>query len=97
MDQLELCKEIRDICLSVASKVDQLNLQTNPPNKPDIDLREDTILNYLDVCQILHISVRQLRRLCASKELTGFKNGRRRYFLSSEVSLYIQKLQDQKQ
>lgn len=57
----------------------------------DEDIKEtnDAVLDYLDVCQILHISIRQLRRLQQSGELQGFKAGRRRYYLSSEISDYL--------
>ena len=56
---------------------------------PEIKSPDDTVLDYLDVCQILHISIRQLRRLQQSGDLQGFKNGRRRYYLSSEISAYL--------
>lgn len=89
MDQLELRRDILDvkeICLSIASKVDRLTGQGA--------IDEETLLNYLDVCQILHISVRQLRRLQAAGELVGFKKGRLRFFPRSEVQQYIKKLKD---
>ena len=65
---------------------DKLLAAADPGKKED-----DTVLDYLDVCQILHISVRHLRRLQQGGELTGFKIGRRRFYLSSEVQKYLRR------
>lgn len=95
MDQRQLCMDIKEICLGIAEKVDKLCTQSEMEITPATDLQNDALLNYLDVCQILHISIRQLRRLHASGKLVGFKNGRRRYYMSSEVQRYIQKLRNE--
>ena len=57
---------------------------------------EDTVLDYLDVAHVLHISTRQLRRLHNSGELVGFKAGRRRYYFVTEVQAYLRTLQSNK-
>lgn len=49
-----------------------------------------------DVCQILHISLRHLRRLANSNELPGFKIGRRRFWRNYDVQEYIRKIEKNK-
>ena len=96
MDLVKLYQQIKESCQSIDRKVDLLREDirklSNPENSPAAKL-EDTVLDYLDVAQVLHISVRQLRRLHNSGELVGFKVGRRRYYFVTEVQAYLRTLQ----
>lgn len=55
---------------------------------------EDLILDFKDVCQILHLSERQTRRLTAEKKLVGFRMGHKRMFRSSEINTYLKNLSE---
>lgn len=82
------CDRILEQLSIITAVVQALHTTVQAP-AGSVKEQEDTVLDYLDVCQILHISVRQLRRLQQSGDLQGFKNGRRRYYLSSEISAYL--------
>ena len=87
MDTMEssiFCKEILENSRKILDKLDKLS-EDMKALKPGNDTSDNTVLDYLDVCQILHISVRYLRILHNQKKLTGFKIGRRRFYLSSDV------------
>ncbi len=100
MDLVKLYQQIKESCQSIDQKMDLLREDirklSNAENSPASKL-EDTVLDYLDVAQVLHISVRQLRRLHNSGELVGFKAGRRRYYFVTEVQAYLRKLRSNKQ
>ena len=82
------CDRILEQLSALLAESQALHPEINSPDK-HVKEADDTVLDYLDVCQILHISIRQLRRLQQSGDLQGFKNGRRRYYLSSEISAYL--------
>ena len=100
MDLVKLYQQIKESCQSIDQKMDLLREDirklSNAENSPASKL-EDTVLDYLDVAQVLHISTRQLRRLHNSGELVGFKAGRRRYYFVTEVHAYLRKLRSNKQ
>ena len=94
MEQTECYKELKNLCLRILDKVETIsnilqNASRHQPQEP-----EDVILDYQDVCQLLHISLRHLRRLYASGELVGFKLGRRRFHRTSEIRQYIRKIEE---
>lgn len=93
MEQTECYKELKSLCLRILDEVETISniLQGASRNQPQEP--EDVILDYQDVCQLLHISLRHLRRLYASGELVGFKLGRRRFYRTSEVRQYIRKIE----
>lgn len=66
MDLVKLYQQIKESCQSIDQKMDLLREDirklSNAENSPASKL-EDTVLDYLDVAQVLHISTRQLRRL----------------------------------
>lgn len=96
MDTMEssiLCKEILENSRKILDKLDKLS-EDMKALKPGNDTSDNTVLDYLDVCQILHISVRYLRILHNQKKLTGFKIGRRRFYLSSDVQRYLQEVRE---
>ena len=80
------CDRILEQLSALLAEIQALHPEVKSPDK-HVKEADDTVLDYLDVCQILHI--RQLRRLQQSGDLQGFKNGRRRYYLSSEISAYL--------
>lgn len=82
------CDRILEQLSALLAEIQALHPEIKSPDK-HVKEADDTVLDYLDVCQILHISIRQLRRLQQSGDLQGFKNGRRRYYLSSEISAYL--------
>ena len=100
MDLVKLYQQIKESCQSIDQKMDLLREDirklSNAENSPASKL-EDTVLDYLDVAQVLHISTRQLRRLHNSGELVGFKADRRRYYFVTEVQAYLRKLRSNKQ
>ena len=100
MDFVKLYQQIKESCQSIDQKMDLLREDirklSNAENSPASKL-EDTVLDYLDVAQVLHISTRQLRRLHNSGELVGFKAGRRRYYFVTEVQAYLRKLRSNEQ
>lgn len=93
MDTLSLGKEILETCRSISAKIDALGKEIHTKQTSD-DPSADTVLDYLDVCQILHISVRYLRILHKEKKLTGFKIGRRRFYLNSDVQRYLREVRE---
>ena len=96
MDTMEssiFCKEILENSRKILDKLDKLS-EDMKALKPGNDTSDNTVLDYLDVCQILHISVRYLRILHNQKKLTGFKIGRRRFYLSSDVQRYLQEVRE---
>lgn len=93
MDPEQQFKEIRTLCVLIIEKFDKFSTEFRElfgNKKQDSD---DIILDYRDVCQILHISLRHLRRLANSNELPGFKIGRRRFWRNYEVQEYIRKIE----
>lgn len=88
MDNL-LIEEVKELCLSILDKVEGLGAQLDTLKREEREI----VLDYLDVCQVLHISVRHLRRLYNNKELVGFKIGRRRFYRNSEVQDFIRKME----
>ena len=96
MDTMEssiFCKEILENSRKILDKLDKL-AEDMKSRKTGNDTTDNTVLDYLDVCQILHISVRYLRILHNQKKLTGFKIGRRRFYLSSDVQRYLQEVRE---
>ena len=93
MESSILCKEILENSRKILDKLDKL-AEDMKSRKTGNDTTDNTVLDYLDVCQILHISVRYLRILHNQKKLTGFKIGRRRFYLSSDVQRYLQEVRD---
>lgn len=100
MDLVKLYLQIKETCQSIDQKMDMLREDirklSDTEDSPASKL-EDTVLDYLDVAHVLHISTRQLRRLHNSGELVGFKAGRRRYYFVTEVQAYLRKLQSKNQ
>lgn len=87
----QLCQEIKSLCLQIVAMLGQRvdSLQYHNAEKPgDLDI----LLDYHDVCEILHISIRKLRSLQQAGDLTGIKIGRRRFYPTSEIQAYIQNL-----
>ena len=99
MDLVKLYLQIKETCQSIDQKMDLLREDirklSDTEDSPASKL-EDTVLDYLDVAHVLHISTRQLRRLHNSGELVGFKAGRRRYYFVTEVQDYLRTLQSNK-
>lgn len=99
MDLVILYLQIKETCQSIDQKMDLLREDirklSDTEDSPASKL-EDTVLDYLDVAHVLHISTRQLRRLHNSGELVGFKAGRRRYYFVTEVQAYLRTLQSNK-
>lgn len=50
------------------------------------------ILEVSEVCDLLKISDRQLRRYCVSGQLTGFHFGRRLMFSTAEISRFVERI-----
>jgi hypothetical protein len=50
------------------------------------------ILEVSEVCDLLKISDRQLRRYCVSGQLTGFHFGRRLMFSAAEISRFVERI-----
>lgn len=98
MDLVELCQSIRELCEEINSRLTVLteNLRVVQP-KAQFEQEKDLLLDYHEVCEVLHISIRQLRRLLQSEELVGVKIGRRRFYPTSEVQAYIRRLSRQSQ
>ena len=78
------CDRILEQLSALLAEIQALHPEIKSPDK-HVKEADDTVLDYLDVCQILHISIRQLRRLQQSGDLQGFKNGRRRYYLRFQL------------
>ena len=93
MESSILCKEILENSRKILDKLDKL-AEDMKSRKTGNDTTDNTVLDYLVVCQILHISVRYLRILHNQKKLTGFKIGRRRFYLSSDVQRYLQEVRE---
>ena len=93
MESSILCKEILENSRKILDKLDK-QAEDMKSRKTGNDTTDNTVLDYLDVCQILHISVRYLRILHNQKKLTGFKIGRRRFYLSSDVQRYLQEVRE---
>lgn len=93
MDSLTLGKEILETCRNISEKIDALGKDIQSQKTMD-DSSGNMVLDYLDVCQILHISVRYLRMLHNQKKLMGFKIGRRRFYLNSDVQRYLQEVRN---
>lgn len=99
MDLVKLYLQIKETCQSIDQKMDLLREDIRKLSDTEDSLAsklEDTVLDYLDVAHVLHISTRQLRRLHNSGELVGFKAGRRRYYFVTEVQAYLRTLQSNK-
>lgn len=99
MDLVKLYLQIKETCQSIDQKMDLLRediRKLSDTEDSPVSKLEDTVLDYLDVAQVLHISTRQLRRLHNSGELVGFKAGRRRYYFVTEVQDYLRTLQSNK-
>ena len=50
------------------------------------------VLEVSEVCDLLKISDRQLRRYCVSGQLTGFHFGRRLMFSTAEISRFVERI-----
>lgn len=96
MDNTQLCREIKNLCEEILCKIEHLSENRVEPQTPKKQGPEDIILDFQDVCQLLHISLRHLRRLKTEKKLIGFKIGRRRFYRASEVRQYIHKVEVEK-
>ncbi|MCD8274620.1 MAG: helix-turn-helix domain-containing protein [Alistipes sp.] len=94
MEQTECYKELKSLCLRILDEVETISNILQSASRNQQQEPEDVILDYQDVCQLLHISLRHLRRLYASGELVGFKLGRRRFYRTSEVRQYIRKIEE---
>ncbi len=94
MEQTECYKELRSLCLRILDEIKTIANILQSASRSQQQEPEDVILDYQDVCQLLHISLRHLRRLYASGELVGFKLGRRRFYRTSEVRQYIRKIEE---
>ena len=94
MDLVKLYLQIKETCAAIDKKMDLLRDDirniAESAQSPSAQL-ENSVLDYLDVVQVLHISVRQLRRLHNTGKLKGFKVGR--YYFVAEVQAYLQELQ----
>ena len=66
MDLVKLYLQIKETCAAIDKKMDLLRDDirniAESAQSPSAQL-ENSVLDYLDVAQVLHISVRQLRRL----------------------------------
>lgn len=94
MEQTECYKELKSLCLRILDEIKTISNILQSISRNQQQESEDVILDYQDVCQLLHISLRHLRRLYASGELIGFKLGRRRFYRTSEVRQYIRKIEE---
>lgn len=56
------CDRILEQLSALLAEIQALYPEVKSPDK-HVKEADDTVLDYLDVCQILHISIRQLRRL----------------------------------
>lgn len=57
--------------------------------------KDDTVLEFSDVCDILRLGERQVHRLRKNGKLTGFKLGRRRLYRNSEVRNFLRRLEEE--
>ncbi|MFR2524378.1 helix-turn-helix domain-containing protein [Alistipes putredinis] len=89
MDKNQTDKQDETLCLRILDRIEALSVQIDELKRDERDI----VLDYLDVCQVLHISVRHLRRLYHNKDLIGFKIGRRRFYRNSEVQQFIRKME----
>lgn len=96
MDSEQQFKEIRTLCVLMIDKLDKISAEFREMFGAHKRNSDDIILDYQDVCQILHISLRHLRRLANSNELPGFKIGRRRFWRNYDVQEYIRKIEKNK-
>ena len=97
MDSEQQFKEIRTLCVLMIDKLDKISAEFREMFGAHKRNSDDIILDYQDVCQILHISLRHLRRLANSNELPGFKIGRRRFWRNYDVQEYIRKIETKNQ
>lgn len=51
------------------------------------------VLEFNEVCSVLHLSARQVQRLRERKELVGFNVGRRRLYFQTEIYDYLSRLE----
>ena len=96
MDSEQQFKEIRTLCVLMIDKLDKISAEFREMFGARKRNSDDIILDYQDVWQILHISLRHLRRLANSNELPGFKIGRRRFWRNYDVQEYIRKIEKNK-
>ena len=96
MDSEQQFKEIRTLFFLMIDKLDKISAEFREMFGAHKRNSDDIILDYQDVCQILHISLRHLRRLANSNELPGFKIGRRRFWRNYDVQEYIRKIEKNK-
>lgn len=98
MELVEICQNIRELCMQISDKIDQLGqqLQSQRPDGQKESNETDVLLDYHDVCEILHISIRGIRRLQQTGEIVGVKLGRRRFYRTSEIQAYIRHLAEQR-
>lgn len=52
----------------------------------------EPMLDFSEVCELLHQSERQVRRFREQERLVGFNIGRRRMYLHSEVKEFIRQM-----
>lgn len=76
---LEIVKEIRE---DIASMKRHRNVLCGMP-----------VLEVGDVCDLLKISERQLRRYRTEGRLTGFQFGRRLMFSSAEITRFVERVE----
>lgn len=82
-------ERIDDHCCQILERIDALTKEVLERSPASTVKTDDAALDFLDVCQILHVSVRHLRRITSEGLLPSFKLGRRRLYLSSEVQQYL--------
>lgn len=96
MDHTTSLDEIKALCEQILDLVKGLSAISGTSSGTDRQGTEDVILDYQDVCQLLHISLRHLRRLHNTGELVGFKIGRRRFYRTSELQRFLHKVETAK-
>lgn len=77
----EILENIREIREDIAYMKRHRNMLCGTP-----------ILEVSEVCDLLKISDRQLRRYCVSGQLTGFHFGRRLMFSTAEISRFVERI-----
>jgi len=84
-------KEIIGRCAELERKVDRVLAVLEQLKSRQNIIGGEVMHDFHDLCHILHISVRQVRRYCTSGELPGFKIGKRRFWPDSEVQAFIRR------
>ena len=77
---------------AIIEKIETMHSDVRRLNSKTSMLDGDLLLSFDEVCQILHISERQVRRYRENGKLKGFLLGGRRLYRKSELDKFIEKM-----